>query len=70
MLIPLFARKGVMVVRVRPVALGREQLAVGIIPVVVGALALVLGDARDTAPPVQVNPVSLALRPRREVAHH
>jgi len=30
-----------MVVRVRPVALGREQLAVGIIAVVVGALALV-----------------------------
>jgi hypothetical protein len=59
-----------MVMRIRPVALGRQNLAVSIIPVVVGALALVLGDARDTAPPVQVNPVSLALRPRREVAHH
>jgi len=39
-LIPLLPRKGVMIVRVRPVALGREQLAVSIIPVVVGALAL------------------------------
>ena len=70
MLIPLFAQEGVMVVRVRPVALGRQNLAVSIIPVVVRALALVLGQPRDAPPPVQVNPVSLALRPRREVAHH
>ena len=40
MLVPLLARKGVVVVRVRPVALGRKDLTVGIIPVVVGALAL------------------------------
>ena len=53
---------------VRPVALGREQLAVCIITVVVGALALVLGDARDTAPPVQMIPVGLALSARREVS--
>ena len=38
--IPLLAREGVVVVRVCPVALGREQLAVCIITVVVGALAL------------------------------
>ena len=42
MLVPLFAYKGVAVMGVRPVALGREQLAVGIIAVVVSALALVL----------------------------
>jgi len=67
MLIPLFPQEGVMVVRVRPVPLGRQDLAVGIIPVVVGALALVLGQPRNAPPPVQVNPVGLALRPRREV---
>jgi hypothetical protein len=59
-----------MVMRIRPVALGREQLAVSIRPVVVRALALVLGQPRDAPPPVQVNLVGLALRPRREVAHH
>jgi hypothetical protein len=49
-LIPLFARKGVMVVRVRPVALGRQDLAVSIIAVVVRALALVLGEMPATLP--------------------
>jgi hypothetical protein len=50
-----------MVVRVRPVALGRQNLAVSIIPVVVRALALVLGQPRDAPPPVQVIPVTLTL---------
>ena len=48
-LVPFLARKGVVVVRVRPVALSGEQLAVSIIPVVVGALALVLGNANRAA---------------------
>jgi len=39
-LVPLFAQERVMVVRVRPVSLGRKDPAIGIIPVVVGALAL------------------------------
>ncbi len=66
-LIPLLARKGIVVVRVRPVALDRQDLAVSIIPVVVGALALMLGKARNAPPPVQVNPVGLARGARREV---
>ena len=33
-----------------------------------GGLALVLGEPRYAAPPVQVIPVALARRPRREVA--
>jgi hypothetical protein len=39
-----------MVVRVRPVALSRQNLAVSIIPVVVRALALVLGEMPATLP--------------------
>jgi hypothetical protein len=66
-LVPLLPRKGVGVVRVRPVALGREQLAVSIIAVVVSALAQVFGEACDAPPPVQVNPVGLARGARREV---
>ena len=58
-----------MVVRVRPVSLGRKDLAIGIIPVVVGALALVLGQPRHAPPTIQVIPVGLALRARREVPH-
>jgi len=67
-LVPLFPRKGVVIMGIRPVALGREQLAVGIIAVVVGALALVFGEARNAPPPVQMNPVGLTLSARREVA--
>jgi len=66
-LVPLFPRKGVVIMGIRPVALGREQLAVGIIAVVVGALALVFGEARNAPPPVQMNPVGLTLSARREV---
>jgi len=51
-LVPLLARKGVVVVRVSPVALGREQLAVSIIPVVVGGLALVFGVSGNPTIPL------------------
>ena len=57
-LVPLFACKGVAVMGVRPVALGREQLAVGIIAVVVGALALVFGDPNHAPAAVVVAPVA------------
>jgi len=60
-LVPLFAQERVMVVRVRPVALGRKDLAVGIIPVVVGGLALMFGQARHAPTTIQVIPVGLAL---------
>ncbi|MCX7683031.1 MAG: hypothetical protein N2508_13880, partial [Anaerolineae bacterium] len=63
------AQKGVGVVRVGEVALCRQHLAVGIIAVGVGGLALVFGQPRHTLPLVQMNPVGLARRPIREAAH-
>ena len=47
-LIPLLAAEGVVIVRVGPVAVRREQLPVGIVAVVVRGLALLLGDADYT----------------------
>ena len=41
-LVPLLAAEGVVIVRVAPVAVRREQLAIGVVAVVVGGLALLL----------------------------
>ena len=68
MLVPLLAGEGVVIMRVRPVAVGREQLPVSIVAIVVRGLALLLGEATHAAPPVQVIPVALAFSTRREVA--
>ena len=50
--IPFLPRKGVGVVRVGEVALRREQLAIGIIAVVVGALAQVFGVSGNPTIPL------------------
>ena len=55
-------------VRVGEVAVRREQLAIGVITVVVRGLALLLRDATHAAAPIQVIPVALAFRPSGEVA--
>jgi hypothetical protein len=56
-LIPFFPQEGVMVVRVGEGALSREQLAVSVIPVVVGALTLAPGN---------ISHIGLLLAPRRK----
>jgi len=68
-LVPLLAQESVVVVRVRPVSLGRKDLAIGVIPVVVGALTLMLGQPRHAPPTIQVIPVGLALGAFGEAKH-
>ncbi|MEM2266355.1 MAG: hypothetical protein QW687_05960, partial [Candidatus Hadarchaeales archaeon] len=67
--VPLLAQESVVVVRVRPVSLGRKDPAIGIIPVVVGALALVLGQPSYAAPAINVIPVRLAFYSLRDMNH-